>query len=160
MPRPLAAHADDITLSAHLDGELDAAERRQVQAHLAACGRCAARHAALQALVADFTRLPQESLGCDLAGVIEARLATEAPRGLRTRTARGWGRLPLAFGASAAAAASVAIGIAMGAALFGSGMATPRLTAMSVFDAIPPGGLCVGLDACYAKNIDKSGALK
>jgi anti-sigma factor RsiW len=150
-------HAGDDALSAYLDAELASAERRRVADHLAACPRCAARLADFAALSADFARLPRESLGCDLAGVVAGRLAAAAPPRQRT-PAPGWrGLLPLGLGA----AASVALGIAMGAVLFGGGgAALPRVTAMSVFDAIPPGGLCLGLDACYARNIDKSGAIK
>lgn len=150
------AHKDHITdsdLSAHLDAELDATARRRVDSHLAICPRCAARLADFAALSADFARLPRESLGCDLAGVVAGRLAAAAPR--QRTPAPGWrGLLPLGFGA----AASVVLGIAMGAALFGGGAALPRMAAMSVFDPIPPGGLCPGLDACYARGADKTGA--
>ncbi len=146
------AHITDNDLSAHLDAELDAAAQRRVEGHLAACPHCAARLADFAALSADFARLPRESLGCDLAGVVAGRLATAVPARPRA-PAPGWrGLLPLGLGA----AASVALGIAMGAALLGGGAALPRMTAMSVFDPIPPGGLC--LDACYARGADKTGA--
>jgi anti-sigma factor RsiW len=149
-------HASDDDLSAYLDAALASAERRRVAEHLAACPRCAARLADFAALSADFARLPQESLGCDLAGVIAGRLPAAVPPRPRP-LAPGWrGLLPLGLGA----AASVALGIAMGAALFGGGAALPRMAAMSVFDPIPPGGLCPGLHACYARGADKTGAFK
>ncbi len=31
---------------------------------------------------------------------------------------------------------------------------------MSVFDSIPPGGLCLGLDSCYAEYPNKTGVIK
>jgi anti-sigma factor RsiW len=156
MTDPHEAHATDDDLSAYFDAELGAAAHRRVAAHLAACPRCAARCAEFAALSADFARLPQESLGCDLAGVIAGRLVAAAPPRPRP-SASGWrGLLPLGIGA----AASVALGIAMGAALFGGGAALPRVAAMSVFDPIPPGGLCPGLNACYARGADKTGAIK
>lgn len=152
MTEPTTPHAPNmLLLSAYFDDELGAADRQQVAAHLIACPPCAARLAELQALAADFDKLPQETLGYDLAGVIEGQL----PAAPRPRTEQGetrwWGLLPVSVGA----AASVAIGIAMGSALFGGGAALPRVTAMSVFDAIPPGGLCLGLESCYDKGVNK-----
>lgn len=149
-------HASDIDLSAYLDAELTDAEHGRVATHLAACPRCAGRLAEFAALSTDFARLPRESLGTDLSGVIAGRLPSTAPSRLRAPRP-GWrSLLPLGIGASA----SVALGIAIGAALFSGGAALPRMTAMSVFDPIPPGGLCAGLNACYASSPDKTGAIK
>lgn len=142
-------HLPDLTaLSAYLDGELDAAETRSVAAHLAICPDCSARLTDLQALSAGFRALPAESLGFDLAGVIEGRLAA-APRRATVR-GRGWQLgWPLAVGA----AASIAAGVFMGSALVAGGAATaPRVAALSVFDTMPPGNLCIGLDSCYVKG--------
>lgn len=148
----MTAHEPDlIALSAYLDGELGGSERRQMDAHLATCAPCTAHLAALQVLAADFDRLPQEKLGFDLAGVIEGRLATALrPQG-KPPAARWWGLLPLSLGA----AASLALGIGMGSALFGGAAAMPRVAAMSVFDTLPPGGLCLGPESCYSKGARK-----
>ncbi|MCM2307202.1 MAG: zf-HC2 domain-containing protein [Sulfuritalea sp.] len=138
---------DMIELSAYFDGELDPARQRSVAAHLAACPACAAQFDLLRMLAADFERLPAETLGFDLAGVIEGRLAA-APRP-QPRHDRGWrGLLPVSVGA----AASVACGIAMGFALFGGAAAAPRVALMSVFDTMPPGSLCIGLESCYTNG--------
>lgn len=143
-------HAPDLVqLSAYLDSELDAQTRQQVAAHLAACPLCAARLGELQALSARFKTLPEERLGFDLAGVIEGRLAAlPRPRGARQRPAPpGW--WPVAIGA----ALSLTFGTFMGTMLVGAGAATaPPMAAMRVFDALPPGNLCIGLDSCYAKG--------
>lgn len=148
----MSAHEPDlIALSAYLDGELDSDERRRLDAHLAICAQCKARLAALQMLAADFERLPQEKLGFDLAGVIEGRRAA-APRPYdKPHAARWWGLLPVSLGA----AASLALGIGMGSALFGGAAVMPRVAAMSVFDTLPPGGLCLGPESCYSKGTRK-----
>lgn len=146
-------HAPDLPqLSAYLDDELDAGEQRRLAAHLAACPACAARLAELRALSADFRALPEESLGFDLAGVIEGRLAA-SPRPLAARRGQGWRtrytRWPVAVGA----AASIAVGVFMGSALVAGGATTaPRIAALRVFDTMPPGNLCIGLDSCYTKG--------
>lgn len=156
MTDPHETHASDIDLSAYLDAELPAPARHRIAAHLAACPRCTRRLADFTSLSADFARLPEESLGFDLAGVIAGRIPAPVQSHRRT-SAPGWrGLLPLGVGASA----SIALGIAIGAVLFSGGAALSSVTAMSVFDPIPPGGLCLGLDSCYALSPNKTGAIK
>lgn len=143
-------HTPDLpTLSAYLDGELDRHAEQRVAAHLAGCPLCAARFAELQALSADFKALPMASLGFDLAGVIEGRLAA-APRSPAARPGRPWfSQWPLAIGA----AASIAAGVFMGSALVADRAAeVPRMAALRVFDIMPPGSLCIGLESCYRKE--------
>lgn len=143
-------HAPDLAeLSAYLDHELDAGERRRVAAHLATCPACTAYLARLEALSSSVRALPDEGLGFDLAGVIEGRLAA-APRRAVLKPGRGWQLgWPLAVGA----AASIAAGVFMGSALVAGGAATaPRVAALSVFDTMPPGNLCIGLESCYVKG--------
>ncbi|MDP2810759.1 MAG: zf-HC2 domain-containing protein [Rhodocyclaceae bacterium] len=147
LPTPM--HAPDLPeLSAYLDGELDSGGRQCVAAHLVACAPCAARLAELQALSARFRALPEEKLGFDLAGVIEGRIAARRPPAARGR--HGWfGQWPVAIGA----AASIAAGVFMGSALVaGSGAMAPRVAALRVFDTMPPGNLCIGLESCYVKG--------
>jgi anti-sigma factor RsiW len=151
--QPSAMHAPDLPeLSAYLDGELDAGGRQRVAAHLATCPGCAARLAELQALSAGFRALPEASLGFDLAGVIEGRLAA-APRPPVARRRRDWwAGLPVAVGA----AASIVVGVFMGSTLVAGGAATaPRMAALRVFDTMPPGNLCIGLESCYVKGSAK-----
>jgi anti-sigma factor RsiW len=152
MTEPIRPHLPDMTrLSAYLDGELDAATQRETEIHLATCPPCTARLAELRTLTAAFDALPQDTLGFDLAGVIAGRLAAE-PRSPQERPApRWWGLLPASLGAAAA----LTLGIGMGSALIGGGAAMPRLAAMSVFDTLPPGGLCLGPDTCYSKGARK-----
>lgn len=137
-------HTPDLpTLSAYLDGELDHHAEQRVAAHLVACPLCAARFAELQALSADFKALPMASLGFDLAGVIEGRLAAARPE------RRWFSQWPLAIGA----AASIAAGVFMGSALVaGRAAEVPRMAALHVFDIMPPGSLCIGLESCYRKE--------
>ncbi len=145
--QPTAMHAPDLPeLSAYLDGELDAGERRRIAAHLSACATCAAYFAKLQALSSGFKALPEDKLGFDLAGVIEGHLAN-APRPPAARRRRDWWLgLPVAVGA----AASIAAGVLMGSTLVAGGAAmAPRMAALRVFDAMPPGSLCIGHESCY-----------
>lgn len=148
--RPTPTHPLDLLeLSAYLDGELNAEARQRVAAHLGICPACAARYAQLRSLAAGLRALPEVTLGFDLASVIEGRLAA-APRPPAARRSQGWrARWPLAFGA----AASLAIGVSMGSALVAGGAAmAPPMVALHVFDALPPGNLCIGLDSCYVNG--------
>lgn len=148
--QPMDLHAPDLPeLSAYLDGELDPDGLQRVAAHLAACPVCATQLAELKALSSGFKALPEEKLGFDLAGVIEGRLVA-APRVPAAGSRRGWwAGLPLAVGS----AASIATGVFMGSTLIAGGAATaPRMAALHVFDTMPPGSLCIGLESCYAKG--------
>lgn len=139
--------ADD--LSAWLDDELGAAERARLDAHLTRCPACSAMLADLGGLRDDLQHLPVETLGFDLSEVIRGRLAASAaPYPARPRR-RSWrDLLPVGVGATAALSAGLFMGLALTA---GSGVAVaPRIAVMSVFDPVAPGGLCIGLDACYA----------
>ncbi len=144
-------HTPDLPqLSAYLDGELDARAQQRVAAHLATCPVCAARFAQLQALSASFQALPEEPLGFDLAGVIEGRLANTPRRPATPRRFSPLGWWPVAVGA----ALSITVGLFMGSTLVtASAVTTPRMTAMRVFDPMPPGSLCIGFEACYVKGI-------
>lgn len=156
MADPHRAHATDIDLSAYLDAELDAVERLRVECHLVACPLCSARLADFSALSADFAQLRHESLGVNLEGVIVGRLSAAVPSRLQAPSP-GWrSRLPLGFGV----AASLALGIAMGAILFSGGALLPRVTAMSVFDPIPPGSLCPDPGYCNANGPLLLGAMR
>lgn len=148
--RSILPHTPDLPeLSAYLDDELEARERQRVATHLAVCPVCAARFAELKSLSANFKAMPQESLDFDLAAVIEGRL-TASPRPSTARHKRNWFRQwPIAIGA----AASIAAGGFMGSMLAAGGAAdTPRIAALRVFDTMPPGSLCVGLESCYVKG--------
>ncbi|MCF8200116.1 MAG: zf-HC2 domain-containing protein [Sulfuritalea sp.] len=152
MTEPPSKHSPDMQqLSAYLDGELDSSTRHNLADHLDTCPLCASQLARLQTLTADFGNLPQETLGFDLAGVIEGRLAAAPRPPEKKRPARWWGLLPVSIGA----AASIAVGVGMGSALLGGAAAMPRVTAMSVFDTLPPGGLCLGPDSCYSNGARK-----
>lgn len=156
MTDPHEVHATDIDLSAYHDAELPAPARLRITAHIAACPLCAKRLADFAALSADFAQLLKDSLGFDLASVIAGQLPGPA-RSHRWTPTLGWlGLLPAGIGATV----SIALGIAIGGVLFSGSAALPRETAMSVFDSIPPGGLCLGLDSCYAEYPNKTGVIK
>ena len=68
-------------LSAYLDGELDLALRRRLEAHLAACPECSALLADLRAITAAAPHYEGREPSNDLWSGIEARLGeTEVTR--------------------------------------------------------------------------------
>jgi anti-sigma factor RsiW len=140
-------HRPDLPqLSAYLDSELDARARQGVAAHLAACPVCTAELQRLQALSASFKALPEETLGFDLAGVIEGRLSSARRPPARQHRFGSLGWWPVAAGA----ALSITVGTFMGSALVpATAVTSPRLATMRVFDAMPPGNLCIGPASCY-----------
>lgn len=155
-PPPIAPHVTDDELSAYLDAELAAPARQQVTAHLAVCPCCADRLSAFADLAADLGCLPSVAPEVDLTGVILGRLPPVVSPSRPTLWA-GWrALLPVGIGATA----SVALGLALGAALFGTGAALPGVAAMQVFDPLPPGSLCLGVDSCYTRHANLTGVIR
>lgn len=147
----LPGHTPDLPqLSAYLDGELDARACARTEQHLRTCPLCARQLDELRRLSHGIRALPPATLGLDLAGVIEHRLAAAAPRPSRPADARNaWpSRWPLALGGAAA----LVLGLVLGSVLMGGGAAVasgPRLASLRVLDAAPPGNLCIGFQACF-----------
>lgn len=137
-----------VALSAWVDGELAPRAQRDLRAHTEACPVCAAILAELQALHEAFVALPHEELGFDLGTVIEARLRAQPRPALRARPRRlSWLVFPFT-----SAAAALTLGLYLGGSLIHRpAVELPQqalMLAMSVFDPIPPGHLCPGLQPC------------
>ena len=136
-------------LSALIDGELTGAARTEITAHAGTCPLCGAMLRDLGELRGALRPLATARARIDLAPLIEERLA---PRERPCRAARGrswwhgWQILPSGL----AAAGVLAMGVYLGALLTGgAGTIVMRPPAMAMFDAVPPGGLCVGMSSCY-----------
>jgi anti-sigma factor RsiW len=136
-------------LSALIDGEVTGAARSEITAHAGTCPLCGAMLRDLGELRGALRPLAAARAGVDLAPLIEQRLAARERRGRAARGRswwRGWQVLPSGL----AAAGVLATGVYLGALLTGAAGATVmRPAAMAMFDAVPPGGLCVGMSSCY-----------
>lgn len=95
-------HEDRALLSAFVDGELNAAERGRLDAHLASCAPCRAELSALRAAKDAVSALPRRGLPSSLPDIIAARLDVEPSRGWAAWLAEPVAWLPA--GALAAAA--------------------------------------------------------
>ncbi len=136
-------------LSALIDGELAGAPRDEIASHAAFCPLCGAMLRDLNELRGALRPLSEARSGVDLAPLIEQRLAA---RGQQRRPARGrnwwhgWQVLPSGL----AAAGVLTAGVYLGALLAGGASVTAlQPAAMALFDPVPPGGLCVGLQSCF-----------
>jgi anti-sigma factor RsiW len=67
-------HPEDSELNEYLDGALPPGERARLEAHLAACSACKARLAELENLFAALRDLPEEAVGRDLSGRVQAAI--------------------------------------------------------------------------------------
>jgi anti-sigma factor RsiW len=141
-------------LSAYVDGELSIDQRRKIEA-------CLADDAAYREYVEDlhglrqaFQSLPSEAIGFDLAPLVQRRLAQSKPENKAWLAVR---RTGLAWPVSLAAACSIFMGIFLGSVLVNgldSPAALPGSPALAMFDAMPPGGLCVGMGSCYPRKVE------
>ncbi|MGZ8467957.1 MAG: zf-HC2 domain-containing protein [Gemmatirosa sp.] len=97
-PSPACAAVDERLMD-FLEGDLAAGDRAAVEAHLAACGRCAALVADLRALATAAAALPTlppaRDLWAGIASRIEAPGLSRAERGMVPLPARGEGVVPL-----------------------------------------------------------------
>jgi anti-sigma factor RsiW len=137
-----------LDISAHVDGMLDPAERLRLDTHLRDCPHCRRRLEQLQLLRRDLRALPMPTPGVDMATLIGQRIGADR-RSRRRAERRFW----ISWGAPGlGVAASLAIGIWLGALLgVGALGAAPGLT-MHVFDPVPPGGLCAATELCRASK--------
>lgn len=101
-------HSQD-KLSAYLDAELNAADRRQLEAHLSGCGDCTAALAQLQALRGRVASEAQRHIAPEyLKHRIHAALQAE-PRPQRRTTPRAWPWAWINLGLAGAATAAFAV---------------------------------------------------
>jgi anti-sigma factor RsiW len=155
-----------VDLSPYMDGELSTLARDQVKAHLSDCAECNERLGQLIALRRDVAELGNVTVGFERAYVkrrrgswieAEARHRDLAPR-LRHRlrvssqvpapwSVKPWRWLPLSL---AATISTVVFGVFLGSALMhaSDGVAGTSTSAMSLFDPIPPGGICLSVRPC------------
>ncbi|MBI3042561.1 MAG: zf-HC2 domain-containing protein [Betaproteobacteria bacterium] len=137
-------------LSALVDGELAGAARAEIADHAGSCPLCGAMLRDLGELRVAFRPLAAARPGVDLASLIEQRLAARGRPARPRRYGRWWQAWQL-LPSGLAAAGVLTAGVYLGALLTaGAGATALRPAAMAMFDAVAPGGLCVGLPSCYA----------
>lgn len=95
-------------LSDYLDGEVDLAERRQIEAHLAECEACASVLADLESIAEGAAGLGDLPPSRDLWPEIESRIAPREPEVVPLTPRRDAGARRFSFTATQLAAAAVA----------------------------------------------------
>ena len=141
----MTEHPDITQLSAHLDDELDRAATAQVSAHLLACPTCQQQYRRLRELSLDMNQLPVLTPELDIAALLERLAPRQQPA-----SQSSWRRaLP-----GAAAAASLVLGLLIGAGLQGPAPAAHEQTfaALAILDSTPPGALCRQPELCYLQG--------
>jgi anti-sigma factor RsiW len=134
-------------LSALIDGEMTGSARREIEAHAASCPICGAKLRDFRGLRIAFGGLGDTPLGVDVAALIDSRLP---PRTTAHPARRRW-RWQLAP-AGLVGVGAIAMGAYLGMLLGGSAaVGVARPPALAVFDAVPPGGLCVA-PVCYGRG--------
>jgi anti-sigma factor RsiW len=135
-------------LSALTDGELPAAERVAIEAHVDVCPVCAPVLARMRQLHAEFVALPAPAREFDVAADVDRRIeamtARPAPARPRRVRSRWWRQAALLAPGGAVA---VSVGLWFGASLVPISTAMPAAQ-MAAFSAMPPGALCPAPGAC------------
>ena len=135
-------------LSALLDGELSRHDRDEIAAHAAVCPSCSPVLLQFSELSSELSALEGTCAGVDIAALIEPRLPKrEQARPARPPRRARWQLAPMGVAAAGVLALGAYLGLLLGG---GAVSVVGQPAAMAVFDAIPPGGLCVGLAACAA----------
>ncbi len=117
----------EVRLAAALAGELGAAERRELDDHLALCPRCAAEAASLDAFWQGLGRLddgaPSPFLAARFERMLRRELEAEAARAAAAGSRPGWRRV-------AGLAAALVAGVALGYGASGRGGAEREVAAL------------------------------
>lgn len=142
----MTEHPDITQLSAHLDDELDRAATAQVSAHLLACPICQQQYRGLRELSLDMSQLPVLAPELDIAELLGQLPQRQHLTSVQSRWRRA---LP-----SAAAAASLVLGLLIGAGLHAPAPANhePAFAALAILDSTPPGALCRQPELCYLQG--------
>ena len=139
-------------LSAYLDNMLPQPERAELSAHMHDCPVCRAQLQALSELQAALRALPSPALGFSLADRLQL-----PPRMAPARRRPAWQFWPVGQGwpgwttgmGGIAVAAALAGGVWLGGAMLAGGaMRAPAAGIATVFDPVPPGGLCAAVEVC------------
>ena len=138
-------------LSALIDGELKGRAGEAIRAHAAHCPLCGAALRDFMAMSAQLQVLREDRLGVDLAAIVGPRLPPRTPAHGK-RPPRRWGDLWQFAPGGLAGAGALAAGAYLGLMLVAGGGAALRPTAMTVFDAVPPGAVCAGLPLCSPRG--------
>jgi anti-sigma factor RsiW len=136
-------------LSALIDGELAGVARAEIEAHAGSCPLCGAMLREFGELRVALKPLATARAGFDLAPLIDQRLAARGrpPRPRRDHNWwQGWQILPSGLAAAGMLTAGVYLGVLLAG---GASVTALEPAAMAVFDAVPPGGLCLGSPSCY-----------
>lgn len=137
-------------LSALIDGELAGAARAEIETHAGSCPLCGAMLREFGELRVALKPLAAARPGFDLAPLIDQRLTAG---GWRARPVRGrnWWQVWQLLPSGLAAAGMLSAGVYLGALLVGgAGVTALEPAAMAVFNAVPPGALCLGSPSCYS----------
>lgn len=140
-------HCPDIEeLSAYLDGEMPSSDALELDEHVLNCGSCREKTRRLHSLhnIAVGDEMPPPDLLPAIMEKVECHRHTTEEAGLGWRR---WTPVPLAL----AAGMMLTFGVLLGHNLVheANGTSYSVTERMRVFDVIPPGGLCVELDACF-----------
>ena len=107
------------SLSGYVDGNLEPAERRLLEAHIGACAECAATLEDLRLISSRARTLPASGPDTDLWPGIEARIrGAAAPERRIVAARRGWAARRLSFSLPQLAVACVALAVLSGGAVW------------------------------------------
>ncbi len=144
--RPDCPRIADI--SALMDDALDGAARKGTIAHAAVCPLCGAALRDFTAMRQRLGALREVRCEADIAALIDDRLRPRQ-RGVRSAHKAVRDRLWQLAPRGLVAASVLAAGVYIGFMLAGGGAVTAmRPAALTVFDPVPPGALCVGQPWC------------
>lgn len=139
-------------LSALVDEALETRSRDEIASHAATCPLCGAMLRDLAEQRATLRLLAEEQPGVDLVRLVDRRLGPR--RSARPPLAQGkwwqrWQLVPSGLAGAGALAAGLYFGVVLTG---GAGIAATQVAGMEAFDPVPPGGICVGFQSCYARG--------
>jgi anti-sigma factor RsiW len=131
------------------DGEIAGSARRETEVHAASCAICGAMLRHFGELRTALSMLDEAPAAVDIAALVDNRLPPRpAAHPVRQRQGWRWEFLPVGLVGAGVLATGAYLGMLLGA---GATVGVTRPAAMAVFDAVPPGGLCLP-PVCYRQG--------